>query len=70
MKLHTSALVLAMSGIMLSQTAFSNDSANLSNSEFQHLKNIAHRSLIPASFARSIISLNLKKMFGIIWRLW
>ena len=35
MKLHTSALVLAMSGIMLSQTAFSNDSANLSNSEFQ-----------------------------------
>lgn len=35
MKLHTSALVLAMSGIMLSQTAFSNDSPNLSNSEFQ-----------------------------------
>ena len=32
MKLHTSALVLAMSGIMLSQTAFSNDSDNISTS--------------------------------------
>lgn len=57
MKLHTSALVLAMAGIMLSQTAFSNDSPNLSNSEFQQclstLKNSStFRSVSGATFEK------------------